>query len=105
MIVTWPRTRAFSVVSTALLNGGNCQAYSTINTPTRAIAAKPRDERMRTPRERGSVTVAPGGVAPSGVAAMALVVVVVVVGSVMKKRRWVEREWPLWWCLTATDCG
>jgi hypothetical protein len=37
---------------------------------------------MRTRNERGSVTVAPGGVVPSGVAAMALVVVVV--GSVMK---------------------
>ncbi|BDB20566.1 hypothetical protein cym2001_39310 [Pseudomonas sp. CYM-20-01] len=62
------------MVSTALLNGGNCQAYNTISTPTMAIAANPSDETMRTRRERGSVTEAPGGVVPSGVAAMALVV-------------------------------
>jgi len=55
-----------------------------------AMAAKPRDEMIRTRKDRSWVGTAPGGVLPSGVAAMA--VVVVVEGSVMKSRRWVEQE-------------
>ena len=94
MMVTWPRTSAFSVVSIALLNGGNCQAYNTISTPTRAIAAKPIDESTRTRSERGSVAGVDGGATPSGVAAMALVVVVV--GSVMK-------VWHRWWSRKALE--
>jgi len=40
MIVTWPRTVAFSVVTMGLVNGGRRHAYSTISTPTSATEAK-----------------------------------------------------------------
>src|SRR5450830_1947698 len=40
MMVTCPRTVAFSVVTMGLVNGGKRHAYSTISTPTRATAAK-----------------------------------------------------------------
>src|SRR5471032_2720397 len=40
MIVTWPRTVAFSVVTMGLVKGGSRHAYSTISTPTSATEAK-----------------------------------------------------------------
>src|SRR5450830_1420181 len=40
MIVTCPRTVAFSVVTIGLVKGGSRHAYSTISTPTSATEAK-----------------------------------------------------------------
>src|SRR5471032_3678466 len=40
MIVTWPRTVAFSVVTIGLVKGGSRHAYSTISTPTSGTEAK-----------------------------------------------------------------
>lgn len=76
MMVTWPRTRAFSVLSMALLNGGRRQAYSTNRMPANATAAKLMDDRMRTRRVRTGLVGSLGGLTPSGVSAMAVVVVV-----------------------------
>jgi hypothetical protein len=39
MMVTCPRTVAFSVVSIVLRKGGRSQAYSTISTPISAMSA------------------------------------------------------------------